>query len=81
MFKLSRPLRWCLGAFVPLALSASVFAADLTLTTRYGDTGGLVGNLNSVGDQINGRNVCPAANDYANGTPGCDMKLLPPIAG
>ncbi len=77
MSKQFHPLRWCLGAFVPLALSTSALAADLTLTTRYGDTGGLVGNLNNIGDQVNGRNICPAANDYANGTPGCDMSADP----
>ncbi len=77
MSKQFHPLRWCLGAFVPLALSTSAFAADLTLTTRYGDTGGLVGNLNNIGDQVNGRDICPQANTNANATPGCDMSADP----
>ena len=56
-----------------LLLGSTLQAATLTLTTKYGATGGLAGNFNNVGDQVNGRNICPAVNDYNNGTAGCDM--------
>ena len=48
-------------------------AANLTLTTYYANSGGLAGDMNTVGDVVNGNPICPVANDYANGTPGCDM--------
>ena len=48
-------------------------AANLTLTTYYANSGGLAGNLNTVGDMVNGNPICPVANDYTNATPGCDM--------
>jgi len=48
-------------------------AAQVTLIAKYGKTGGLAGNLNNVGDTVNGRNICPSTNTNANGTPGCDM--------
>ena len=52
---------------------APLSAATLSLVTKYGDTGGVVGDLNSVGDTVNGRNICPGVNTYSNDTPGCDM--------
>ena len=64
-------LKFLVVALVIMVGSAS--AATLTLTTKYGATGGLAGDLNSVGDQVDGRDICPAVNDYANNTPGCDM--------
>ena len=54
-------------------MTSFTFGATLTLDAKYGKTGGLAGNLNQVGDTINGRNVCNAVNTNANGTPGCDM--------
>ena len=48
-------------------------AATVTMTARYGKTGSLAGNLNSVNDMVNGRNICSAANTNANVAPGCDM--------
>ena len=51
----------------------NVLAATLNLVTKYGATGGLAGNFNQVGDQVNGRQICPQVNDYNNNAPGCDM--------
>ncbi len=51
---------------------APLSAATLSLVTKYGDTGGVVGDLNSVGDTVNGRNICSGVNTYRNNTPGCD---------
>ena len=48
-------------------------AATLSILAKYGNTGGLVGDLNSVGDTVNGRNICPDVNKYSNNIPGCDM--------
>jgi hypothetical protein len=56
-----------------LLLGSSLQAATLTLTTKYGATGGLAGDFNQVGNVVNGRNICPAVNDNSNSTPGCDM--------
>ena len=48
-------------------------AATLSILTKYGETGGLVGDLNTVGDTVNGRIICPGVNTYNNDNPGCDM--------
>jgi len=61
-----------LGILV-LLLATSSYSATLTLTTKYGKTGGLAGNLNQVNDTVNGRNICPAVNTNANAIAGCDM--------
>jgi len=53
--------------------TSGIYAAEVTLNVTYGKTGSLAGDLNSVGDMVNGRNICPNVNTYANGTPGCDM--------
>lgn len=60
-----------------LLFATSGYAATVTMTAKYGKTGGLAGNLNHVNDMVNGRNICPAANTNANGTPGCDMSNDP----
>lgn len=55
-------------------LSVSMgFAATLTGTTYYMNSGGVSGNMNTIGDMVNDVSICPTANTYANATPGCDM--------
>ena len=53
--------------------SSTAYAATLTVVTKYGDSGGNAGDLNSVGDKVNGNVICPSVNDYNNNVPGCDM--------
>ena len=43
-------------------------AGFVNVSTKYGKTGGIVGPLNTTGDKVNGRDICP--NDP---TPGCDF--------
>ncbi|MCK5921967.1 MAG: hypothetical protein KAG66_13565, partial [Methylococcales bacterium] len=67
---------------VLLAGAGGAQAATVGLVTKYGfngtgGTGGVVGPLNNVGDLVNGRLICPAANDNANSVPGCDMEGNP----
>ncbi len=56
-----------------MIISVPVYSATLNLTTKYGKTGGLRGNLNSIGDQVNGNIICSQDNTNANIEPGCDM--------
>ncbi|MCF6287927.1 MAG: hypothetical protein L3J53_01645 [Proteobacteria bacterium] len=70
-------IRGWLCTLIFIMISAPAYSATLNLTTKYGATGGLRGNLNSVGDEVNGRDICPVANTNANGTPGCDMSADP----
>ena len=58
-------------------ISSTASAATLTVVTKYGDTGGNAGELNNVGDKVNGNNICPAVNDYNNAVAGCDMSSDP----
>jgi len=51
-----------------LAWMTSLQAAEVTIVTYYNKTGGYVGTLNQVGDQVNGRDICPA-----DPTAGCDF--------
>ena len=53
--------------------STTLQATTLTLTTKYGATGGLAGDLNKVGNKVNGRDICSDVNDNSNKMPGCDM--------
>ncbi len=48
-----------------------VYSATLTGTTLYVNSG--TGTVNTVGDKVNGNDICAAVNTYANATPGCDM--------
>ena len=59
--------------FIILLLVTTLHSATLTLTTKYGATGGLAGDFNEIGDHVNGRAICPTTNDNTNSTPGCDM--------
>ena len=54
-------------------VSSASYGATLNIVTKYGDSGGNAGNLNTQGDQVNGNDICPNDNTYANGTAGCDM--------
>jgi hypothetical protein len=56
-----------------LLLGGTLQATTLTLTTKYGATGGLAGNFNTVDDEVNGRKICSAENNNNNEVPGCDM--------
>jgi len=47
------------------------FSATLTATTLYINSG--TGDVNHVGDMVNGREICQEVNTYANNAPGCDM--------
>jgi len=51
---------------------ASVQAATVNVTTKYGQTGGLRGVLNTAADQVNGRSICAGVSD-ANPIAGCDI--------
>ncbi|RTZ97549.1 MAG: hypothetical protein DSY89_10795, partial [Deltaproteobacteria bacterium] len=55
-----------------LLICGTASAATVTMTTTYGKTGGLLGDLNQDGDQVNGKNICPDVNTYDNLVPGCD---------
>ncbi|MEE9327059.1 MAG: IPTL-CTERM sorting domain-containing protein [Cocleimonas sp.] len=61
------------ATLISTLLSTSAYAATLNIVTSYGDSGGNAGNLNVQGNQVNGNDICPNDNTYANGTPGCDM--------
>ena len=56
--------------FINLSL---LYPATLTIVSKYGRTGGIVGDLNHVSDQLNGRTICNAINEYSNEVAGCDM--------
>ncbi len=58
-------------------VSSVAYSATLNITTKYNNTGGGAGNLNTITDQINGNLVCDAVNTYANATSGCDMSSDP----
>ena len=58
---------------IVMIISVPVYSATLNLTTKYGKTGGLRGNLNNIGDQVNGRVICTQNNTNANIEAGCDM--------
>jgi hypothetical protein len=47
----------------------------VSIVTKYNKTGGIYGDagLNTVGDIVNGREICAAANDNNNTVPGCYM--------
>ncbi len=47
-------------------------AANIKVITKYGKTGGIKGRLNSIGDKVNGRDICPS-----NPTAGCDFSADP----
>ena len=53
-------------------LSISLYSANVNVTTKYGKTGGIVGPLNTTGDKVNGRDICPNSS-----TPGCDFSADP----
>ena len=48
--------------------SFSLQAANVNVTTYYGNTGGIVGVLNTTSQVVNGRTICPV-----NPTIGCDF--------
>ena len=64
---------------VVFSLFTFAHAATVTMDAKYGKTGGIAGNLNSVNNMVNGRNICLAVNDNTNGTPGCDMSDNPAL--
>lgn len=72
MFKNFKPQAWSVISLL-LLFSFSAFSVTLNLTTKYGKTGGLRGNLNTIGDQVNGRVICAQNNTNANIEAGCDM--------
>ncbi|CAA6819466.1 MAG: Conserved repeat domain protein, partial [uncultured Sulfurovum sp.] len=49
-------------------LTLSIEAANVNVTTYYGNTGGIVGILNTTTQVVNGRTICPV-----NPTIGCDF--------
>ncbi len=55
-----------------LLLGTVAQAANINVTTKYGNTGGIVGSLNKTTDKINGREICPS-----DPTAGCDFKQDP----
>ncbi|RUM36290.1 MAG: hypothetical protein DSY58_05595, partial [Desulfobulbus sp.] len=57
-----------------LLFGTTAYAATVTMTATYGKTGGLLGDLNELNDQVNGNNICPSVNTYDNLVPGCDME-------
>jgi len=63
-------MKWISKALIALLVlfNASSFGANVGITTKYGKTGGILGKLNTVGDKVNGRDICPA-----NPTAGCDF--------
>jgi len=52
--------------------SSFTYAANINITTKYGDTGGIIGSLNNTTDKINGRTICPT-----DPTAGCDFAKDP----
>ncbi len=60
-----------------LLLSISIQAASIDIVTKFSKTGGIYGDLNTVGDIVNGREICPSANNNNNDVPGCDMSSDP----
>ena len=53
--------------------------ASINIVTKFSKTGGLYGDtgLNTVGDRVNGREICASANNNSNDVPGCDMEQDP----
>jgi CshA-type fibril repeat protein len=68
----SNHYKW-LFMLIVMIISVPVYSATLNLTTKYGKTGGLRGNMNSIGDQVNGNIICTQNNTNANIEAGCDM--------
>jgi uncharacterized repeat protein (TIGR01451 family) len=54
--------------FLILCYSATLFGANVEVTTFYGKTGGIVGVLNTTEQVVNGRTICSE-----NPTIGCDF--------
>ena len=59
--------------FLSTFIGISAYSAELTMITSYLNSGGVAGDLNTVGDEVNGNVICPAINTNANGVAGCDM--------
>ena len=55
-----------------MLLGTAIHAANVNVTTKYGKTGGIVGPLNTTGDKVNGRDICPT-----DPTAGCDFDADP----
>ncbi|HFQ61140.1 MAG TPA: hypothetical protein ENK39_02420 [Epsilonproteobacteria bacterium] len=55
-----------------LFTTSLVFSATLELTTKYGQTGGIVAPVNQTSNIVNGRTICPT-----NPTIGCDFGTDP----
>ena len=62
---------------ISLLLSVSIQAGSIDIVTKFSKTGGIYGDLNSVGNIVNGRKICPSANNNNNDVPGCDMSQDP----
>ncbi|VAW32809.1 internalin, putative [hydrothermal vent metagenome] len=73
MFKSSLKQHKVVCSILLLLVSSFAYSVTLNLTTKYGQTGGLRGNLNSIGNQVNGQAICTQNNTNANIEPGCDM--------
>jgi len=55
--------------FIVLLFSMGVaHAANVKVITKYSKTGGIKGELNEIGDKVNGRDICPV-----DPTAGCDF--------
>ena len=70
--KIHRNLIFVLILLAGFVVSNIAQAASLNITTKYSITGGLKGELNEVGDKINGVDVCPV-----DPSPGCDFESDP----
>ena len=58
--------------FLMFSFMMLVQAANVNVTTFYGNTGGVVGVLNTTTQIVNGRTICPV-----NPTIGCDFDADP----
>ena len=66
-------VRSWLCVLILIMVSVPAYSVTLNLTTKYGKTGGLRGNLNAIGNEVNGRVICTQDNTNANIEAGCDM--------
>ena len=60
-----------------LLLGTALHAGNIEIVTKFSKTGGIYGDLNTIGDMVNGRQICEKENDNNNSVPGCDMSQDP----
>ena len=62
-----------------LLLGTVLNAGTIEIVTKFSKTGGLYGDagMNTVGNKVNGRDICSSANNNNNDYPGCDMSQDP----